>query len=52
MQFLHSRLTWRRWPVVVYLAALLLRALGTRLALLEDHRDPMAGNISLPKARA
>ena len=27
---------------LVHLAALLLRALGTRLALLEHHRDPMA----------
>jgi len=43
MQFLQSRLARRRWPVVVRLAALLLLALGARLALLQDHRDPMAG---------
>ena len=28
---------------LVHLAALLLRALGTRLSLLQHHRDPMAG---------
>ena len=43
MQLLHSQLNRRRWPVVVHLAALLLRALGTRLSFLQHHRDPMAG---------
>ena len=38
--------------LIKQLDCLTVSELGTGLAFLEHNRDPMAGNISLPKARA